>query len=119
MTLAKEFIKKQNDSLLSEKEKIESELSSIATKDKKLDGDFDVNFPDYGRTPDDNAMEEENYAARVGIEGSLELKLRDVNSALEKIKNGKYGICEKCEKEIEESRLDAIPSATLCMSCIK
>jgi len=52
----------------------------------------------------------------VSVEHSLELKLRDVDIALEKIESGKgYGLCEKCGKEIKEERLRAVPEARLCM----
>jgi DnaK suppressor protein len=53
----------------------------------------------------------------------LELKLRDVDIALEKIQKdlpaeaGNYGKCEKCGKEIEEERLKAVPEARLCIKC--
>jgi len=49
----------------------------------------------------------------------LELKLKNVDLALEKIKKGKYGICEKCGKEIEEKRLEVYPEARLCQKCKK
>jgi len=38
---------------------------------------------------------------------------------LEKIKKGKYGICEKCGKKIPEERLKAFPEARFCMKCEK
>jgi DnaK suppressor protein len=40
--------------------------------------------------------------------------LRKIDEALEKIKEGSYGYCEICGKEIEEKRLEAIPWTTLC-----
>ncbi|MCD6489235.1 MAG: TraR/DksA C4-type zinc finger protein, partial [Thermodesulfobacterium sp.] len=52
------------------------------------------------------------------IEYTLELKLRNINLALKKIKEGKYGICEKCHKPIEIERLKARPEAKLCMKCL-
>jgi len=36
---------------------------------------------------------------------------------LERIKEGTYGICVRCGKEISEERLEAIPTASLCLSC--
>ncbi|NLM42454.1 MAG: molecular chaperone DnaK [Clostridiales bacterium] len=41
----------------------------------------------------------------------------EVDEALRKIENGKYGLCEGCGKEIAEERLDLIPYARLCISC--
>lgn len=51
----------------------------------------------------------------------LEKKLKDsrtsIKDALLKIKNGTYGKCEKCGKQIELGRLLAMPTAKLCVSC--
>lgn len=48
----------------------------------------------------------------------LDLSTRIKNS-LFRIKKGTYGKCECCGKQIEEGRLEAIPTATLCISCSK
>lgn len=37
--------------------------------------------------------------------------------ALEKLDEGSYGKCENCGSEIPVERLEAIPTATLCVSC--
>lgn len=117
MTLAKEFIQNQKEKLLSEKSLLEKELNNISTKDSKLEGDFDANFPDYGRSPEDNATEEEEYGSRVGVENSLEIKLRNVDLALKNIDENKYGVCGKCGAEMDVERLTAMPSATYCVTC--
>lgn len=44
-------------------------------------------------------------------------KLNDINRALQKFEKGTYGICEKCKKEIEYQRLEALPSARFCINC--
>lgn len=117
MTLAKEFVASQKEKLLSEKNILEAELNKISTKDKNLAGDFDASFPDYGRSPEDNATEEEEYTSRVGVENSLELKLQDVNLALQSIAENKYGLCNKCGRELDKERLAVMPSATRCVTC--
>jgi RNA polymerase-binding protein DksA len=43
--------------------------------------------------------------------------LREIDYALEKIKNGTYGICEGCGIEIPEERLCAIPWTRFCAKC--
>jgi RNA polymerase-binding protein DksA len=50
--------------------------------------------------------------------GSQELKrLRLIDSALTRIKQGKYGLCMKCGKQIPKERLEAIPYALMCIEC--
>jgi DnaK suppressor protein len=41
----------------------------------------------------------------------------DVMLALEKIKNGTYGVCDSCGQEIESERLHAVPITSLCIEC--
>ena len=50
--------------------------------------------------------------------GSQELnRLRLIDSAIARIKQGKYGICIKCDKRIPQKRLEAIPYALMCIEC--
>ena len=44
-------------------------------------------------------------------------RLQQIDNALDRIKQGKYGLCLGCGKEIPEPRLDAIPYAALCINC--
>ncbi len=44
-------------------------------------------------------------------------KLQSIESALSRIEDGSYGICENCESEIAPARLDAMPFSRLCVSC--
>jgi DnaK suppressor protein len=47
----------------------------------------------------------------------LEERLKKIEKALKKITEGNYGFCEKCGKEIEETRLKIDPAAEFCRSC--
>ena len=50
--------------------------------------------------------------------GSQDLKsLRLIDSALTRIKQGKYGLCMKCGMKIPRDRLEAIPYALMCIEC--
>lgn len=43
--------------------------------------------------------------------------LRNVRSALRRIKDGSFGVCLHCEEEISPKRLTAVPWAALCIQC--
>lgn len=48
--------------------------------------------------------------------------LSRIDKSLEEIKLGeigKYGICRACGKEIDEKRLEAVPTTKICVSCKK
>ncbi|MFN7973103.1 MAG: TraR/DksA C4-type zinc finger protein [Acidobacteriota bacterium] len=43
--------------------------------------------------------------------------LRQIEEAMQKIKDGRYGVCSECKSEIGEKRLDAVPWARHCIKC--
>ncbi|MBP6869695.1 TraR/DksA family transcriptional regulator [Candidatus Babeliales bacterium] len=40
-----------------------------------------------------------------------------IESALEAIANGTYGVCQDCQQEISEKRLKYYPNAQRCLAC--
>ena len=61
----------------------------------------------------------DNYERELMIEliQNGEESLRNIDTALEKIEEGTFGICESCEKKINKERLKAVPYASLCIDC--
>lgn len=56
-------------------------------------------------------------ARDVSLARQLQRSLEDVERALGKFDDGTYGICETCGTIIELARLEALPSARMCMQC--
>jgi len=113
----KEKLKKQ-------REELRAELEKFAKEDGNLKGDWDTKYPQAnggagGQMLEDAADQVEQYANLLPLEHNLELRLQDIDSALEKIKKGKYGKCEKCNKNIPEERLKVYPEAKMCSKCQK
>ncbi|MFC1663522.1 TraR/DksA family transcriptional regulator [Patescibacteria group bacterium] len=120
--LKKSFLEKIKEELEKKKNLIEQQLKGFAKKDNKLKGDWDSRFPSLGSETGGSSLEKEadevqEYSTRLPIEFSLEIRLRDIDLALEKIKKGNYGICENCKKPIPEKRLKVCPEARLCLDC--
>jgi DnaK suppressor protein len=44
-------------------------------------------------------------------------ELAHIENALERMKAGKYGVCEVCSGKIPLVRLNALPYATMCIGC--
>ena len=44
-------------------------------------------------------------------------QLREIDAALRRIDDGRYGNCERCEEPINPRRLEADPTARLCIDC--
>jgi len=63
--------------------------------------------------PDDVADDDIDFAlVRMEVE-----TLERIKSALARLAGGEYGMCDDCEEEIEDKRLEAMPFATRCRSC--
>jgi RNA polymerase-binding transcription factor DksA len=96
------------------------ELKSFATEDPNLKHNWDAKYPNREDSDkDEKADDAQEYDNALALEHTLELKLKDVNMALEKIANGTYGICENCGKKISEERLQVCPEAKTCLNCKK
>lgn len=114
----KEFIDSQKEKLELEKQELENSLSSFAEKSKEGGDNWNTKFPKMDESEDDDVDEVEEFTDLLPAEYALELKLKNVNEALEKIEGGNYGICEECKKYISKERLEANPSAKKCGECI-
>ncbi len=120
--ITKFSLKKIKESLETERKIIEQELEKFAKKDEKIKDNWKTKFPSFngssgGHSLEDEAEEVQEYVDKLPIEYSLEIRLRDINLALEKIKTGKYGRCEKCKKPIAKERLKVYPEARTCTKC--
>lgn len=51
------------------------------------------------------------------LEENLRRALADVCSAMRRFDDGTYGTCERCGATIPEERLEAVPTANLCIQC--
>lgn len=116
--MEKKIIEQLKKYLEKEKDSLQKELGSFAAKDKSLKDNWDTRYPNRENgSVEEEADEAQEYDNLLSLEYSLESKLKDVNSALEKIEEGKYGKCDKCGKEIEKRRLQVCPEARLCLKC--
>lgn len=122
--MTKNFLQEAKNKLEKEKKSIEEQLRTFAKEDVRPKGDWDTKFPHFdggvgGQALEDAADEVEEYSNKLPVEFRLELKLKDINSALDKIKKGEYGKCEKCKKPISLERLKICPEARFCLKCSK
>jgi RNA polymerase-binding protein DksA len=105
MLPSKDFIEKQKAKLLEEKQKIEEEISKLKE------------FPEYSQNIDDNAQALSEYENNQSIDVQLEMVLTKVKKALKAIDEGTYGVCKKCQSNVEAGRLKIMPYAELCVTC--
>jgi len=72
-----------------------------------------ANFPD----PVDRAAQEEEFALELRTRDRERKLIKKINETLARIESGDYGFCDKCGIEIGIQRLEARPTATLCIDC--
>jgi RNA polymerase-binding protein DksA len=65
----------------------------------------------------DRATQEEEFAIELRTRDRERKLIRKIEQSLEAIKNEDYGFCETCGIEIGLRRLEARPTATLCIDC--
>jgi len=66
---------------------------------------------------EEEATEALELEKRLTLEKRTRDQLADIEHALHKFEEGTYGLCDSCGQPIDPARLEALPQATLCLSC--
>lgn len=107
MATREQIIHRERRKLLEERARLIGELERLREALKtEVDVDAEEGDPDL--------IEREK---NVALLSQLERKKEGIEAALRLIEKGKYGICERCGKEIPTERLEVRPDATLCVQC--
>lgn len=72
-----------------------------------------ANFPD----PNDRATQESEFSLELRTRDRERRLIKKIDESLKDIESGDYGYCETCGIEIGIRRLEARPTATLCIDC--
>src|SRR5947208_1064113 len=89
----------------------------------RLQKDIEVTAPivaedhvGYSTHQADDASDVFEQTKNAAIHDQLEWLLAEVEHALTKFELGTFGVCEVCGRPIPDGRLDALPTARLCMN---
>ncbi len=85
------------------------EAAKDTTKPVKLDQ------ASVGRLSRMDAMQ--GQAMAIETQRRRDLQLQRIKGALQRIDSGDYGLCVRCEEEIDKRRLETDPAAPLCFDC--
>jgi RNA polymerase-binding protein DksA len=106
-----EFAERMKEKLLNSKMELLSNLSANSEEFKRTMEELDP------KDLVDNATDNIDRKLIESI-GSQDMKqLKQIDSALNRIQQGKYGLCMRCGKRIPQDRLEAIPYALMCIEC--
>jgi YteA family regulatory protein len=116
--MKKDLLMEYREKLLDQKLEFENTLRKMKNNGSASQSSYyHTDLSNYDNHPADIGTElyilELNNALRVHEENLL----GEVQHALKKIDEGKYGQCELCGREIKKERLDAIPYTRVCASC--
>lgn len=96
---------------------LQAELATVGVKNPNVPGDWEAKLEDIdimSADPNEAADRIEAEQESRGVLTDLEVRSQNVERALKKIADGKFGTCEVCGEEIEEDRLEVAPSARTC-----
>ena len=118
----KPYVPKKNEPYMNPKqiahfkailENYKNELSEDISKTVVTLQDEATSFAD----PNDRASQESDISLELRNRDRERKLIKKIDKTLNNISNGEYGFCEKCGVEIGIKRLEARPTATLCIDC--
>ena len=101
-------------------EALETEIKNLQKQIEELKKNDPFSDPDHAT---DNAAVDTDVREQVGHETieaeikDLQKKLTDINLALNKMRKGRYGFCERCGLAIPITRLKLLPEARYDVEC--
>ncbi len=104
----KRNLKKIEADLLKRKFELEQKLTEMS-KEQFSDGQV--------QDPGDQALTATMESLRMSLQDAEVEEYRGITRALERIKEGEYGICTDCSNPIAEKRLNSFPGTMRCLAC--
>lgn len=114
-SLAKKTKQELEKKLLKDQKRIGNQIEELKQDDPFINPDHVT----------DNAAVDTDVREKVGHEtieaqiNTLKRRLEAISYALEKIKSGGYGKCERCKTPINVARLNLLPECRYCVECEK
>jgi RNA polymerase-binding protein DksA len=116
-----EFADPANEESVMQSTRLQHYRGQLLAKRSELVGEIDricESIPEEVRPPGEHEI-----AASEGIDVDISLalgdgsRLRDIDAALDRIKEATYGKCSQCGCRIPAARLEAVPEARYCVGC--
>lgn len=98
-------------------EDIVDDMETLSLGENDAPGESELSS--YDNHPAEIASELFDVEHQLGLKKHEEHEIKEIDHALEKIKNGTYGSCENCGKEIDPKRLELLPHARYCIDCAR
>ncbi len=106
----------KKDTLRKFKKLFEAQRNAIQGNNSIICDDFQI-CPEDRYDEADQARADIEQALRMQLKNRETAHMKKVEDALRRIEEGNFGLCEECDEDIELKRLEARPTATLCVAC--
>ena len=100
--------------LIRQHRQIINQIHSLEMEDPLLVFATEFEAEESGTVSWQTAVHDDKVALKNNLRG---LKF-NIEKALQKIRGGSYGICEKCHRQIDAARLRVMPTARCCVDCV-
>lgn len=104
----------KDERLAAIRRRLEERLALLTVRAGKIESDLrKPQNPDW----EERATEIENDEVLESLDTTTLEEVQQIQSALERLSAGTYGICLSCRKPVGDQRLQAVPHAATCINC--
>ncbi len=115
--MMKQEMVKYKKLLIKVREDIAGDISHIAKESHKSQKESSGDLSGYSFHMADMASDSYDRELSLNIAGGEQEIVYEIDEALKRIEDGKFGKCITCEKKIPQKRLNAVPYAKYCIQC--
>lgn len=101
------------------REQLNLRRSELQARGKRVEADLARRNEPLTADFSDRAIQMQNDEPLQVIGAAVEDEIAAIDEALERLVQGLYGVCKRCDGAISSSRLAAVPQAVLCEKCIR
>lgn len=103
--------------LIKIREVITGDINHIAKENLKSQKESSGDLSGYSFHMADMASDSYDRELSLNIAGEEQEVIYEIDDALKRIEEGKFGLCISCDKKIPQKRLNAVPYAKYCIQC--
>jgi len=103
--------------LIKVRETINGDINHIAKENLKSQKESSGDLSGYSFHMADMASDSYDRELSLNIAGEEQEIIYEIDDALKRMEEGKFGLCMSCDKKIPQKRLNAVPYAKYCIQC--
>lgn len=105
-------LQRYKQALLQLREQVNEQIEAVAAWCDPVEPDVSL-----GRITRTDAMQDQQMALHQ--RDRLRAQQSRIDTALERVENGAFGVCPACNEPIEKARLETAPDSVLCVACLQ